>query len=317
MKKILVFLTLCFLAFGFVYSYIEVNYLDKDDSKMEVKNLSKEKKDELKSYGFDNRDIKVIRNNLTEEEINVIKNSNNKEYLMDYIKEDYFKLENLSRYVEYDKNTEYNKKDIVMYVNIGIDTPHYTNVKIIENPYDTLAIVNKYHALPSGIEPQNLVSSNESYNPSGLKMEKIASENLDLLMNEAKNAGYVLYLVSGYRSESYQSGLYNYYVKIDGETKTDTYSARPNHSEHQTGLAADIGICKGCLDGFENTNAYPWVKENAHKYGFIERYPKDKEFITGYMYEPWHYRYVGTEAASTIYNENITFEEYYVKYIEK
>lgn len=313
MKKIVSILIILFLVGGFIYSYIEI----KSNKDKIITDIPKETKDELENFGFTKNDIKIIRSKLSKEEINEIKTLDNKNDLMDYINIDYFKFNNLSRYISYEKANNYSKKDVVMYVNIGMDIPHYTNIKTVSNPYDILVLTNKWNALPSGIEPQNLVVSQESYNPNSLKMEKIASEALDIMMKDAKDTGYTLYLVSGYRSEKYQDSLYKYYVKVQGQTKADTSSARTNHSEHQTGLAADIGICTSCLENFETTNAYPWVKENAHKYGFIERYPKDKEFIHGYIYEPWHYRYVGKEVAKIIYDENITFEEYYVKYIEK
>jgi D-alanyl-D-alanine carboxypeptidase len=114
-------------------------------------------------------------------------------------------------------------------------------------------------------------------------------------------------LVSGFRSYSRQKTIYNNYVAIDGVTKADTYSARPGHSEHQTGLAFDVGAID---DNYGNTAAGKWLANNAHKYGFIIRYPKGKTHITGYKYEPWHIRYIGTNHATTIYNKQITLEEY-------
>ena len=81
-------------------------------------------------------------------------------------------------------------------------------------------------------------------------------------------------------------------------------------------MALDVGTSKTTLGTFENTKEFTWIKNNAHKYGFILRYPKDKEYITGYNYEPWHYRYVGIDAAKVIYENNLTFEEYYSYYVE-
>lgn len=316
MKKFFITIIIIGLIGCFAYSYIDYNYLNKDDDNgKDIKDKPVEK-DPLEEYGYTKKEIKVIREKLSEEEIASISELSNKEYLPDYIEEDYFRLNNLTRYVEYDKVTEYSKKDVVMYVNIGIDKPFYSDITTIDNPHDVLLIVNKYKALPSGISPTSLRVSPNSYNPNGSSMETVASEHMDEMMSAAKDAGYTLYLVSGYRSESYQDDLYNYYVRLDGQEKADTYSARPNHSEHQTGLAADIGTCAGCIEGFETKDAYPWVLDNCYKFGFIERYPKDKTYITGYDYEPWHYRYVGVDVATIIHNENITFEEYYVKYIE-
>ena len=98
--------------------------------------------------------------------------------------------------------------------------------------------------------------------------------------------------------------------------EADLKAARPGYSEHQTGLALDITTRLAEDEEFVNTEEFSWLKENAHKYGFILRYPEGKENITGYSYEPWHYRYVGIDVATKIYNENITFDEYYAYYIE-
>ena len=103
--------------------------------------------------------------------------------------------------------------------------------------------------------------------------------------------------------------LYDKYVKKDGIKAADTYSARPGHSEHQTGLAIDLknmALKKTRL----SESDFDWLEANAHKYGFIVRFPKDKEQITGYKFENWHIRYVGKEAATEIMDKNLTLEEY-------
>ena len=101
-------------------------------------------------------------------------------------------------------------------------------------------------------------------------------------------------------------------MRTSGKTYADNYSARAGHSEHQTGLAVDINSTK---NSFENTNAFKWMQKHAHEYGYILRYPKGKKWITGYEYEPWHYRYVGVQAAEIIHREGSTYEQYYAKYI--
>jgi len=102
----------------------------------------------------------------------------------------------------------------------------------------------------------------------------------------------------------------------DGVEEADTYSARPGFSEHQTGLTVDVDNAKLSYTDFDKTNEFKWMMENAHRFGFILRYPKDKEDITGYSYESWHYRYVGVDIATYIYEHNITLDEYYVRFIE-
>ena len=122
--------------------------------------------------------------------------------------------------------------------------------------------------------------------------------------------GMNIWIQSGYRSYSLQESLYNKYVNRDGKLAADTYSARPGYSEHQTGLAFDLNSIS---DEFQDTSEGKWVNENAWRYGFILRYPKSKESITGYKYESWHLRYVGEDLAAKLYNNGdwITLEEHF------
>lgn len=159
---------------------------------------------------------------------------------------------------------------------------------------DGILIANKTYSLPS------------SYAPNGLLTE--CSSAFNQMKKDAAAKGLNLYISSGYRSYSSQSSIYNRYVSRDGRKLADTYSARPGHSEHQTGLAIDLNTI---TQSFANTAECKWVAENCHKYGFIIRYPKGKTHITGYYYEPWHLRYVGVEKATKIYNSGLCLEEYY------
>lgn len=136
------------------------------------------------------------------------------------------------------------------------------------------------------------------------------------MWNDAHNIGLTLYINSPYRSYNTQKYLYNNYGLKDGYTLADTYSARPGFSEHQTGYAIDVTSKSTNFSNFEYSSEYKWLEDNAYKYGFILRYPKGKEYITGYQYEPWHYRYVGKGLANKIKELNITFEEYYAYYLK-
>lgn len=155
-----------------------------------------------------------------------------------------------------------------------------------------ILVVNKKYGLP------------KDYNP-GVNPEAQAA--LQKMQAAASILGLNLRLVSGYRSYTTQYNLYNNYVKINGQAKADTFSARPGHSEHQTGLAFDVGSTKGA---FANTSESKWLEQNCHLYGFIIRYPKGKTNITGYIYEPWHVRYLGVETATKVKNSGLTLEEY-------
>ncbi len=157
---------------------------------------------------------------------------------------------------------------------------------------DGILIANKSYALPSDYAP-------------GLDPE--TESQFNKLSAAAAKEGLNIYLSSGYRSYSYQSQIYSNYSSIYGAETADTFSARPGHSEHQTGLAIDVNSID---DSFAGTPEAEWLAKNAHHYGFIIRYPADKVDITGYKYEPWHLRYLGTETAAKVYNSGLCLEEY-------
>lgn len=161
---------------------------------------------------------------------------------------------------------------------------------------DGILIANKTYSLP------------DSYYPGGLTSEFNSAFNE--MKNAAANDGLNIYVVSGFRSYNTQSTLYNNYVNRDGRDAADTYSARPGHSEHQSGLAADINMVD---DDFEYTAEGKWLNDNAYKYGFILRYPKGKTNETGYIFESWHFRYVGVPLATKLYNGGnwISLESYF------
>ncbi len=155
---------------------------------------------------------------------------------------------------------------------------------------------------------------NKDKNNEANYLRKEAARALKNLFEAAYNEkGYELIARSGYRSYDTQVMLYDRYVKEDGVEAADTYSARPGHSEHQTGLTIDItsdSVHGGLTETFGETDEGKWVAENAHRFGFIIRYPENRVDETGYQYEPWHLRYVGTEAATSIYNDQLILEDY-------
>ena len=175
---------------------------------------------------------------------------------------------------------------------IEVDAAGYaiTTTAVTEPTYiDGILVANKKYPLP------------QDFNPGENKEARTAFEQMAA---DAKTFGFYLVAFSGFRSYEYQTTLYNNYVNRDGKEEADRYSARPGHSEHQTGLAFDVGE-KSREDlwltaEFGETPAGKWLADNAHKYGFILRYPEGKEDITGFMYESWHFRYVGVEKATEV-----------------
>lgn len=189
----------------------------------------------------------------------------------------------------------------------------------IDEPGSIWWVVNKTRPLPSGYVPADLVvpdvrlrlsSGNEQMQASGTIVPSLKE-----MFSAAGKEGVSLVFGSGYRSEALQRQFYNSYVAQDGQAAADRYSARPGTSEHQTGLTFDATSPSGACHletCFENTPEGKWLRENSHKYGFIIRYPEDKEHITGYSYEPWHMRYVGPELATEMKSTGIkTLEEFF------
>ena len=226
-----------------------------------------------------------------------------------------FLPEKFKRYINYHiKRPELSMPDVVYTVNLGLDAPFYENVTVISNPYDRMVLVNKYNQLPYDFKQTNLVTMDRKYT-AGAKQYLLGKEAYDSftrMADAARSEGVTLRVISAYRTESYQRNLYNKKVRATGQTNADNYSAKPGFSEHQTGLAVDINSTNA---SFDKTGAYKWLENHAHEYGYILRYPKGGKWITGYEYEPWHYRYVGVEAAKTIKAEDITYEQYYAKYV--
>lgn len=208
---------------------------------------------------------------------------------------------------------------------LNLQAAYFNNMKVVNgkstilNPTNVLALVNKYNYLPNTYIPQDLVRPNVEFSFTDLRLEKAymrkeAASALEQMFKNAKVSGNELCAVSGYRSYNRQKNLFDAEVNHAGEVKAEQAVAIPGTSEHQTGLAMDItGKSAGLhlTEGFANTKEGKWLSLNAHRFGFILRYPKGKEGITHYEYEPWHFRYVGVKAATAIYKNHWTLEEYF------
>lgn len=188
---------------------------------------------------------------------------------------------------------------------------YVTNASAVE------VIVNKQRNLPADYEPDDLVVPDIPFSFSGddpkKQLRKEAAEAIEQLFAAAKKDGIELAAVSGYRSYSRQKAIFEANAKAKGEEEANRTSAYPGQSEHQTGLAMDVSsksVNYALEESFGETEEGKWLAEHAHEYGFIIRYPKGKEEITGYSYEPWHIRYVGKELAAAVYESGLTLEEF-------
>ena len=244
-------------------------------------------------------------NTLTEEEQKLKKLDNINEKI------DYFNELYTDRYINYkNKNPKLDITQIIKNVNMNLDQTPYEYKKEAKNTNTPIVLVNKYYYLTEDYVPDNLQNINRKYALSNMRMVGEAKDAFEKLSKDAQEKDLTIIAMSTYRSYTYQVNLYNRYKKQDGEEKADTYSGRPGHSEHQTGLAVDVYNKEKGYTNFGTTKEYEWMMEHAHEYGFILRFPKGKENETGYTYEAWHFRYVGIDAATYIHNNNISLEEY-------
>ena len=272
----------------------------------------------LGQLGYNKDEIVNIKT-LDNDKINIILNHDYDKNIYDLIQKKYFIEQNLDSYLKYIKENNSNDcDDVIKRVNVGATKDWYTDYIDSNLDKDILILTNKYNKLPNDYEPNDLkdISNVYSYGEN----QKLRSEAYDAfitMFNDAKKNNVTLIINSSYRSYDEQEQTYNNYSTWYGKEEADKIAARPGFSEHQTGLCIDIMTYKTNRNNFEESDAFKWLQENAYKYGFILRYPKDKEYLTGYSYESWHYRYVGKEIANYIKENNITYDEYYAFFIDK
>lgn len=213
----------------------------------------------------------------------------------------------LDRYLSWaEAHPEDTVENTVFSVNADRDLTFYGTVSEIANPSGLGVLVNKHHVLPAGYVPE-LEALGAGYGYGSLRPE--AAQAFRAMADAARAEGVSLRSVSAYRSYAGQKVTYNNYLKKYKRSVVDSFSARPGHSEHQTGLALDINAASSRAH-FENTPAFAWLKEHCAEYGFILRYDQGKVAVTGYRFEPWHYRYVGVEAAKACMEQGLCYEEY-------
>ena len=254
-------------------------------------------------------------------------NDDNKDYLLtleydanytSLLSQKYFIEKNLKKYIEYENKEGYSISDIIAIVNTGVYNAWYSDTKKTDTSKGNLMITNKFYSLDSTYNDDNIIQIEKQYIFGDYQaLTKDAYDAFIQMANDAKKENLTLIVNSSYRSYDEQEEVYNNYKKLKGEEYADSIAAKPGFSEHQTGLAIDIQTYGSTGKTFEQFGEFKWLQDNAHKYGFILRYPKGKEYLTGYDYESWHYRFVGIEAATYIKENDITFDEYYAYFVER
>lgn len=324
-KKSIKFIISLFIVI--IISYITITILKNIDNPEMTIPLPKqtEQKDEttkeLEKLNYSENDITLIKKYVSNNNIDyLINNKVNNETAINFINEKYYIDEYLQDYLNYyndNKDKTYN--EIITIINTHINDEFYTNTIKTDTSLGKYVLLNKYYYADNTYPNEELIKVDGKYHINGTSV-KLTKECYDAFLsmyNDAYEAGYGFKLKSAYRSYDTQVSTYNYWVSTENgdKAKADIYSARAGHSEHQTGYAFDIRDYDYKYEDYGKSESFTWVSQNAHKYGFIIRFPKGKEHITGYQYESWHYRYCGIECATYIYENNITFEEYYEYFI--
>lgn len=275
----------------------------------------------LQKIGYNEKEITVLLKS-DEKVLNKALENDYDEYLIPLTEEKYFLWKNYDKYIKQiktilEKSNKLDYTDIVTKVNTKTNYDYYTHTEKTDMSKGTSILVNKYYSLPEKYKPENIVDVSNWYSYGSIQLNSEAYDAFKEMFNAAKKDNITLIINSGYRTYEYQKQVYDQYKEINGEEYADEYAARPDFSEHQTGLALDIITYNTKGEDFENTDAFKWLQKNAHKYGFILRYPKGKENITGYSYESWHYRYLGKDLATKVKNSKLTYDEYYAYYLDK
>lgn len=294
--------------------YLDIKYIDDEDF---ISNINK-----LLNLGYSSKDINAIYEKIPNS-VSIISTSKYNKDIINIMNLSYFKIDNLKRYLDYDImevksiydisniKKDFNYEDVVTYVNANLDKEYYSSDNLISNEDASKidVLVNKYHKLDENYEPSDLTIIDSKYASGTQKLRKEAQIKFEEMASDMAKENLKIYAGSTYRSYTYQKGLYDRYVKKDGFAAAETYSARSGYSEHQLGLAVDIVNGKWNYLS-ENDKEYDYLVKNSYKYGFILRYPRGSEYITGYMFEDWHFRYLGVELATKVFNSGLTYDEY-------
>lgn len=287
--------------------YSKIKYVKQDNFIDNINKLLKKK------YSTD--DINLINKTATKEDI---ENLLSKDIVLDidkYLEYDYAKVANIDRYVSYKEVNDYSYEEVVTFVNIGLDKDFYDE-PITVDKFDETMLVNKYRELPEDYEPEDLTTIDAAYaSDNNQRATKVVVDAFMEMAKDAEQQNLHMIANSSYRSYQEQKEIYDLYERQYGGQYARDYAALPGFSEHQTGYVIDIANKDHEI--FDGTGEFQWLKKNAYKYGFILRYPMDKEDITGYAYESWHYRYVGKELAKKVVDSGLTYDEYYIRYLDK
>ena len=288
---------------GIVYFIKDKNYKESYEYKLIQK-------------GYNENEIKTILEKYDKDRINYLLDVEYNEHILPFMNEKYYIHSKLNDYLSYksdNKKSEY--ADIVALVNVEMHIDWLDNMKETDISKNELMLVNRVYGLSEEFVPSDLVEVPTQYAYSGKKLSQRVLDEVIKLIDDAKNHGYTFVISDGYRSYKEQKDIYDSYADYYGLSETDTFVARPGHSEYQTGLSFDLKPYNKIIEDVSINEEYLWLRENAHKYGFIFRFEKEDTHLTGFPSSDWRLRYVGKEAATIIKNEGICFDLYYAYYV--
>lgn len=293
-----------------VFKPKEVEQVQEDDTSTPQKELTDDEQ-ALVDIGYSIDEAQNIISKMSSTNLAKIK-KHSYVSLVDYYDIKNFDFDKLDRYIAYQSGKDISMAEAVTLVNLNLDKAFYSEEVTVSDPANVNVLVNKYHVLPQDYVPSDLVSIPEFPH---YQIRNVALQDFEALIAAAVNDGLHLIPFSTYRSYDYQSRLYQSYLAHDSQANVDTYSARPGSSEHQTGLAIDIR--SSSLNSNLTDSDYSWMQSHSYLYGFIIRYTKNNQSITGYQEEPWHIRYLGVDLATKVHNSGLTYDEYYDYYLTR
>ena len=287
-------------------SYTKIKYKDPKYLIENINNLIKK--------GYNNEQITMILYHGSGEDVKEFSKRDKVRYLEEFYTIEYAKIKNYDRYVKYMDESREDEETSILLVNLDMDKEEYQDPIIVKDfSYDML--VNKHRKLEEDFIPDNLVTvKEEDTNEEGLRLNRTAYVAFKQMKSQAEKEGFHLIINSAYRDYQDQQDIMEEYRRLYGDNYVEKYVLKPGFSEHQTGLAIDIGSVNTKV--FANSREYTWIVDNCYKYGFIYRFKQQFEDITGIKHEAWHYRYVGKKIAKDIYDKKLSLEEYYAMHID-
>ena len=287
--------------------YSRIEYQNQDNLIRNINTLIKKK--------YTNSEISIILSHGNDSDVTEFSKRDKVRYVEEFFTYDFAKLSLYDRYVNYSNVTGDDEETTVIYVNLDMDKTPYEEATEVKD-FSINMLVNKHFKLDENFVPKDLVKVNKKYtDEEDVKLNQETYNAFIELYNAASNEGLGLVINSAYRSYQDQVEINEFYLKNYGQNYIDKFVAKPGFSEHQTGLCFDVGSTTSNV--FANSKEYPWMLENAYKYGFIQRFPSEYEDITGFRSESWHFRYVGKKAAKEIHDNDMSYEEYYARFLMK